>query len=235
MLATLCVSLTLLAPRQAPAAAPPAIRYALDVRDAPTAAVFAMMLGGNEVTVMRHFPTLVTLRLTKDQLVSPPPDPKRSYDGDYPAIAGWLVRLDRAMGLHRLVVGLEREGGAFYVSEADKPNAAGADLYRGFPESPDQAWHRVWPTGNGYPVPPPLDAAYADLRLAGVRWSEGARDRGAVLVVRSKVGEAFARVVREGDPMGVAGLKAENIEPSVITLTGPQNARVRLDLRGDPR
>lgn len=223
---TLCVSLCL-----AKSAAVRAPRYTFDLRDAPTAAVFAMMLDGHEVTVMRHFPTFVTLRLTEAQMSSPPPDPKKIGDGDYPPISGWLARIDRAMGLQRLLLGHEREGDAYYVSENGMPNTAGADTFRRSPQFPSEEWHLVWPTGGGHPVAPPEGATLAGFRLAGVRWTKSEGQRRAILIVRSKDGRAFTRAVWEGNPIGILGLKVASIEPAAITLSDSRDEPYRLDLR----
>lgn len=230
MLSALCLSSVLLNTVQAPVVPRP--RYTLNVRNAPTSAVFAMMLDeGSTITVMRHFPRFVTLRLTEAQVTLPPPEnPGRGY-GDYWPIGGWLKGMEGAMGVSGLVLGHEREGGAFYVSRDGMPNTAGYDDYEGSIRS-SGGWHRVWATGRGEPVALPADVTSADFRLAAVRWTGDPDSCRAVLVVRTKSGEAFTRVVKKGDSLGVAGIQITGIEGTEAVLSGPPSEQVRLALRG---
>lgn len=227
---TLGISLLLVQVGTAADAPKPLPRYTLDVRDAPTAAVFAMMLGGTEVTVMRHFPTFVSLRLTEKQVTLPPPDPGRGY-GDYWPIGGWLGHMQKAMGVKGMILGFEREGGAFYASIDGKPPSNSYDFYRIMERGPNDCWHKVSPLAKGIAVPPPSDVSLSSFRLAGVRWTNEQPTRRAILVVRNKKNDAFTRVVQEGDQVGIEGLTVEKIEPSKVTLGRANGELVKLNLQ----
>lgn len=209
----------------------PLPRYTLDVRDAPTSAVFAMMLGGTEVTVMRHFPSFVSLRLTEKQVTLPPPDPGRGY-GDYWPIGGWLGQMQRSMGVKGMILGFEREGGAFFYASIDgKPPSNSYDFYRIMERGPNDCWHQILSPNKGMPVAPPADVSLSSFRLAGVRWTAEQPTRRAILVVRNKANEAYTRVIQEGDQVGIEGLTVEKIEPAKVTLGRATGELVKLNLQ----
>lgn len=189
-----------------------------------------MLDDASTITVMRHFPPFVTLRLTEAQITLPPPEnPGRGY-GDYWPIGGWLKEMYRAMNAKGLVLGFEREGGAFYVSRDGMPNTAGYDEFDGSIRA-GTGWHRVGATGRGEPVALPADATPSGFRLAAVRWTEDPSSRRAVLVVRAKGGEAYTRVIRPGNSVGIADLQVAAIEAGEVTLAGAAAGQVRLLLR----
>lgn len=226
MLAAFCVAFATFGSGQASVP-----RYTLEAQDAPTAALFAMMLDGGEstnVSVMRHFPVRVSLRMREDQIALPPPDlPGRGY-GDYWPIGGWILGMQRATQVKGLVVGYEREGGSFYISCADQPNTAGSEDYM---RDTIGAWHRIGSTGE--PVGLPADVSRSALRLAAVRWLPAADLRRAILVARSSQGESLTRVVKKGDRIGIAGYRVSEIDARAISLTGSPLGPIRLDLRGN--
>ncbi len=223
MLVALAVASSLLSPRGV------APGLAFDVRNAPTAAVFAMMLEGRETYVSRRLPRFVTLRLTEGEMALPAPGPSGTY-GDYWPRAGWIGRIERALRVRGLLVGYEREGGNFYVSLEGEPDDAGSDIYRYSIGPRGSDWHTVGANSGDGLAPPPSGEPPSRLRFAGVRWAERPEARRAVLVLRTRGGEEVTRVVREGDPLGVADLKVLDIAPAKIGLRGPRAGAVTLAL-----
>lgn len=203
----------------------------LDVRDAPTAAVFALMY--QSVYVSRHFRPFVTLRLTHKEIsISLPDDFPYGY-GPLP-ILGWLKAIEKALKT-KLLVEFEREANCHYISQINGIANAGSDGYGdNFQQSLyENHWHRL-PDGKAdRPDAPAPETPLSRYRFAGVHWKQDSPYAKALLVVRTEAGDAYVRVVREKEYI-MPDLTVEKIEPSRIFLRRVSNGeRIQLQLRGN--
>jgi outer membrane protein assembly factor BamB len=200
------------------------VRDILDVRDAPTSGVFALIY--RTTYAARDLPLFVTLRL--ENLAS---DGVESMGDIFPA-QGWVAKMEAALNAGPLKVGFEREGGTYYISRKDQKPKPGWFVYG---EGDENNW---WlcvlygpstplpevrnPEQNGggifYPDVTTLDVPLSRCRLAGVYWHTAPIMRRALLVVRTENGDVLTSVTGAGQPSGLTGLVVESIEPNAIVL-----------------